>query len=202
MKNNILIIALVSIVTIVIIAAVILASVLNSSKDPSDSDSESSDRGSSYQTGLNFPSDSSDPDVSSDVSDLPDSALGLNIMNTAKSVLDREPAVPFLENGASLDGFDNSGFIYYVLRENGFMTCPRGLADQTKMAGRLEFNELRRGDLVFFRNEGEGDGPGYGGIYIGDRKMIACLMPGTFVQEVDISDKYYEEMFYCGVGLS
>lgn len=203
MKNNILIIVLVTIVALGVIATVILTSVLNSSKEPSDSDAGNSGSSNSFfESSYPYSDNSGSGSESSDSSDIGDNLIGSNIANTAKNILERVPKVPFSENGASLDGFDNSGFIYYVLRENGFMTCPRGLKDQTKMAARLEFNELKRGDLVFFCNEGDRSEAGYGGIYIGNKKMIACLMPGTFVQEVDISGKYYAENFYCGVSLS
>ncbi len=205
MKNtNILIIVLVTLVALGVIATVILAGVLNSSEEVSDSSTEESGSRSYSTTEFSYPytESISDDSVSSSSSDVEDSLIGSNIVNTARSILEREPKVPFKENGASLDGFDNSGFIYYVLRENGFMTCPRGLNEQTKMAARLEFNQLKRGDLVFFCNEGNPNEAGYGGIYIGGNKMIACLMPDTFVQEIDISDKYYAEYFYCGVSLS
>lgn len=203
MKNNILIIVLVTIVALGVIATVILLAVLNNSDDPSQGSGSDDTNSNSYEI-----SDSSDhsSDFSSGIdpvsSDIDNSGIGSNIVNTAISILEREPKVPFLENGATLEGFDNSGFIYYVLRENGFMTCPRTLNEQTKMAARLELNEIKRGDLVFFCNEGDDSKAGFGGIYIGDGKMIACLVPDTFVQEVDISESYYAERFYCGVSLS
>lgn len=203
MKNNILIIVLVTVVAIGVIAAVILAGVINNSSDPSDStDDLRSDPYSLSDSSSLMPPDSDSGSDSSDNSGTEDNLIGINIVNTAKSILEHEPKIPFVENGASLEGFDNSGFIYYVLRKNGFVTCPRGLKEQTKMAARLGFDELKRGDLVFFCNEGSKDEAGFGGIYIGDDKMIACLMPGTYVQEVDISGTFYAENFYCGVSLS
>lgn len=108
---------------------------------------------------------------------------------------------PFAEDGDTPEGFDNSGFIYYVLRENGYITCPRGVAAQAAMGISLDYHELKAGDLVFFYNE-TASGAGFGGIYIGDGKMISCLMPGTSVKEVDISTGYYRDSFYKGVSLS
>lgn len=203
MKNNILIIVLVTIVALGVIATVILLSVLNNSYDPSQGSGSDDPNSNSYV--MTEPSDHGSDSiysVDSSGSSVDENGIGSNIVNTAVGILEREPKVPFLENGATLEGFDNSGFIYYVLRENGFMTCPRTLNEQTKMAARLELNEIKRGDLVFFCNEDDNSKAGFGGIYIGDGKMIACLVPGTFVQEVDISEKYYAERFYCGVSLS
>lgn len=213
MKNNILIIAIVTIAALGVIAAVIIASVLNSEEPPPDSSGTSS-----FQS-VNVP-DSSDPvDASSDISDgssddrssVPadsgsdssDSSAGGSseaerIIATANSLI----GVPFAENGSSPDGFDNSGFIYYVLRENGYITCPRGTEAQARMGARLEYNELKVGDLVFFTDGAGGDTASVGGIYIGGGKMIACMMPGTLVREVDISVSYYRDNFFGGVSLT
>ncbi len=204
MKNNIMIIVLVTLVALGVIITVIIASVANSSeKEPPDSLDSSSYAFSEdpvSDSGL-FPSDS-DP-YSGGQSGLNSGyTVGDDIVTTARAILERKDKVPFLENGATLEGFDNSGFIYYVLRENGFITCPRGLQAQTAMGRRLEYDELKRGDLVFFCNEDDLSSAGYGGIYTGNGTMIACLMPGTYVSETDISGSYHREHFFCGVSLS
>lgn len=210
MKNNILIIAGVTVIALGVIAAVILASVLNSGNESSDISSE--DNSSSIiisQT--SEPSDSSDessystdsgassePPVSSseDSSDLPNEAEG--IVATANSLI----GVPFLENGSDPDGFDNSGFIYYVLRENGYITCPRQTEAQSRMGSHLDYDSVKEGDLVFFSNEAGSGEANFGGIYVGGGKMIACLMPGTLVREVDITTDYYRTNFFGGVSMT
>ena len=209
MKNNILIIAGVTIVALGVIVAVILASVLNSGDGSSDSSSddlshsvitipptsEPSDTSedSTYSTVISDPIDSS-PGDSSDTS-LGNEAQG--IIATANSLI----GVPFLENGSDPDGFDNSGFIYYVLRENGYITCPRQTEAQSRMGLRLDYDSIKEGDLVFFSNE-DSDEANFGGIYVGGGKMIACLMPGTLVREVDITTDYYRDNFFGGVSLT
>lgn len=210
MKNNILIIAGVTVIALGVIAAVILASVLNSGNESSDISSE--DNSSSIiisQT--SEPSDSSDessystdsgassePPVSSseDSSDFPNEAEG--IVATANSLI----GVPFLENGSDPDGFDNSGFIYYVLRENGYITCPRQTEAQSRMGSHLDYDSVKEGDLVFFSNEAGSGEANFGGIYVGGGKMIACLMPGTLVREVDITTDYYRTNFFGGVSMT
>lgn len=213
MKNNILIIAGVTVVALGVIAAVILASVLKSGESSSDSSddhgysvitSESSetsappdDSSDTSSSSFELPPESSDPPVSSEDSSDSYSSEALGIITTANSLL----GVPFLENGSDPDGFDNSGFIYYVLHENGYITCPRGTEAQSVMGARLDYDSIKEGDLVFFSNEGSGEA-NFGGIYIGDGKMIACLMPGTFVKEVDITTDYYRTNFFGGVSLT
>ncbi len=216
MKNNILIIAIVTFVAIAVIVAVILASVLNSSKPPDSSNDssgystessdypespgtsdapsdDSSDYTSSYEQSDPSSSESTD---SSDTSDVGGSEAE-GIIAAANSLI----GVPFAENGSDPDGFDNSGFIYYVLRENGYITCPRGTEAQSRMGTRLGYDEIKEGDLVFFSDEGS-DEVSFGGIYVGDGKMIACLMPGTLVREVDITTQYYRSNFFGGVSLT
>lgn len=210
MKNNILIIAGVTVVALGVIVAVILASVLNSGDGPSDisSDdlshsisipqtSEPSDTSeeSTYSTDSTVVSDPSDN--SADSSDTSLGNEGQEIVATANSLI----GVPFLDNGSDPDGFDNSGFIYYVLRENGYITCPRQTEAQSRMGARLDYDSIKEGDLVFFSNE-DSDEANFGGIYVGGGKMIACLMPGTLVREVDITTDYYRDNFFGGVSLT
>ncbi len=107
----------------------------------------------------------------------------------------------FADGGESPQtGFDNSGFIYYVLRENGYITCPRGVSAQSEWGTEISYPELVPGDLVFF-SEG-GSVAEFGGIYSGDGVMIACLMPGTQVKEVNITTDYYRGHFFRGVAIS
>lgn len=214
MKNNILIIAVVTLVAVGVIVAVILTSVLNGADVPSEPDDSSgysvevpSDPESSGT--LEESSDSSSDDQSSSEPSVPespgssetsDSGVGSEvdgIIAMANSLI----GVPFAENGSDPDGFDNSGFIYYVLHENGYITCPRGTEAQSEMGARIGYDELKDGDLVFFSDEDSGMAS-FGGIYIGGGKMIACLMPGTLVREVDITTDYYRENFFGGVSLS
>ncbi len=212
MKNNILLISVVAFISIVVITVVIVLSA--SDKDKKDSDSRSSHSSqSTYSEFVPEPTEESSEPVTESTTHqttpaapetneptqetLPASPEAEGIIATAKSLI----GVPFADDGDTPDGFDNSGFIYYVLRENGYITCPRGVTKQAAMGTAVSFDELKEGDLVFFYNE-DNSGAGFGGIYIGNNKMIACLMPGTFVKEVDISTDYYRNSFYRGVSLS
>lgn len=123
--------------------------------------------------------------------------VGQRIADLAMSLI----GSPFVLNGDSPDGFDNSGFIYYVLRQNGFITCPRTTDAQSRMGARIERDKIKTGDLVFFELEGSGEAD-FGGIYIGNGKMVASLNPDTNVVEVDITTDYYTASFYGGISLS
>ncbi len=114
---------------------------------------------------------------------------------TAQALL----GIPFADGGASPEaGFDSSGFIYYVLRENGFVNCSRAIGEQAVMGNLVDsIAELKSGDLVFFSDSGER--AQYGGIYIGDGIMVSCSTPGDKVKEVNINVNYYLTHFYTGV---
>lgn len=120
------------------------------------------------------------------------------IVQTAEMLL----GIPFAENGVSPGtGFDNSGFIYYVLRENGFINCPRLTGEQAAMGTVIGYDELRSGDLAFFCTADSGN-PDFGGIYIGNGQMIYCPMPGRTVETADVSIDYWKRTFVSGVRLS
>ncbi len=148
------------------------------------------------------PSSSSTPASTGSVTSAPSGEFSAaeSIVATANSLI----GVPFVMGGNNSDGFDNPGFIYYVLRENGFQNCSHSVEKQSKMGRKLEFSELKAGDLVFFYDETDTD-VGFGGIYVGDGKMIACLTPTNReagVMSADITTPYYQRKFCCGVSLS
>ena len=56
-----------------------------------------------------------------------DSTQTNGIVATAEALM----GIEFAEGGDEpSEGFDNSGFIYYVLRENGYIACPRQISGQ------------------------------------------------------------------------
>lgn len=203
MKYNIILIIAVSIVSIAIIVISVLLSVGGSGGESSEVSVQTSAVTSAttaepkpeQTTTTATTATESEPDPETVAPEHEEVIEG--IIATANSLIGTE----FVEGGSDPNGFDNSGFIYYVLRENGYLSCPRGVAAQASMGTQLEYDELKRGDLVYFYGEGTTTA-GFGGIYCGDGIMIACLMPGTRVKEVDITLNYYRTNFCNGVSLS
>lgn len=202
MKNNIILILVVTVISV----AIIVASVIISAGGGEESSDASSQATTSATTVTTTAPPQTEPitvtttttamTVVSDASY--DAETAEHIIATAHSLL----GIDFTDGGESPDtGFDNSGFIYYVLRDNGYITCPRGVAAQAEMGSRLTYDELKKGDLVFFCTE-DFSSVGYGGIYSGDGKMIACLMPGTQVKEINIESEYYQTYFSHGVSIT
>lgn len=203
MKYNIILIIAVSLVSIAIIVISVLLSLGGSGGESSEASSQTAAVTSSaiaepqpeQTTAAVTTTSESEPDPETVAPEHAEVIEG--IIATATSLVGTE----FVDGGDDPNGFDNSGFIYYVLRENGYLSCPRGVAAQAAMGTALEYDELKRGDLVFFFGEGTSSA-GFGGIYCGDGVMIACLMPGTRVKEVDITTNYYRTNFCNGVSLS
>ncbi|MCH5324426.1 MAG: C40 family peptidase [Eubacterium sp.] len=118
------------------------------------------------------------------------------IVETAQALI----GIDFATGGASPEtGFDNSGLIYYVLRENGYINCPRSTYDQKNMGTRINIDQLQPGDLVFFVDKDTDNEIGFGGIYIGDDQLIYSPYPGEKVKYADLTGSYWRTNFDCAV---
>ncbi len=211
MKNNILLILAVTVISIGIIVATVMISGGNDQRSSSDSSSSGTSSTTTADT-ITQPTEETPLAPAPETTTAPvetappveatqeayDSDAAERIISTAHSLI----GIDFAEGGDTPEaGFDNSGFIYYVLRENGYITCPRGLKSQSEMGAALSYDQLRAGDLAFFHGEGT-QSISFGGIYCGDGIMLACLMPGTQVKEINIASDYYKEHFANGVGIT
>ena len=212
MKNNILLILAVTVISIGIIVATVLISGAGSGDNRDESSSSMPKQTTVSTTTAYIPPTEEAPLANTPVTTEPaetsatveidedtyDSATADSIISTAHSLI----GIDFADGGDTPGvGFDNSGFIYYVLRENGYITCPRGLRAQSEMGTALTYDELRKGDLAFFYSEDKSS-VAFGGIYCGDGIMIACLMPGTQVKEINITSPYYTEYFCKGISIT
>ncbi len=105
---------------------------------------------------------------------------------------------PFYFGGADPDtGFDNSGLMYYVLKENG-IDCPRLTNEIAEWGEKVAFDELKPGYLVFFEYEGSGKAD-FGGIYIGGGMMMVSTDEDRPVSVTDITTEYYQKIFQFGI---
>ncbi|MBM7095623.1 peptidoglycan-binding protein [Bacillus sp. H-16] len=87
----------------------------------------------------------------------------LNLIADASTFL----GTPYVWGGASPTGFDCSGFIQYVFKQNG-LTVPRTAAQQYNFGKNVSKPQV--GDIVFF--ETYTSGPSHNGIYIGNNQFI------------------------------
>lgn len=137
----------------------------------------------------------------SESSDTTVTDLRSQIVATAEALV----GIDYVSGMASPEqGFDNSGLIYYVLRENGFINCPRGTAAQKEMGTSIGLDEIREGDLLFFTDKDSetGETIEFGGIYIGNGKLIYSPYPGEKVKFADINSAYWQNSFSVAISVA
>lgn len=138
---------------------------------------------------------------SNESSDTTVTDLRSQIVATAEALV----GIDYVSGMASPEqGFDNSGLIYYVLRENGFINCPRGTAAQKEMGTSIGLDEIREGDLLFFADKDSetGEAIEFGGIYIGNGKLIYSPYPGEKVKFADINSTYWQNSFSIAISIA
>lgn len=138
----------------------------------------------------------------SDIISLPESSdnsstindLRTQIVSTAEALV----GVDYVSGMATPEqGFDNSGLIYYVLRENGFINCPRGTAAQKEMGTTVALSEIEPGDILFFTDKDSETGEmiDFAGIYTGNGQLIYSPYPGEKVKFADLNSSYWQNCF-------
>lgn len=138
---------------------------------------------------------------SNESSDTTVTDLRSQIVATAEALV----GIDYVSGMASPEqGFDNSGLIYYVLRENGFINCPRSTAAQKEMGTSIGLDEIREGDLLFFADKDSetGEAIEFGGIYIGNGKLIYSPYPGEKVKFADINSAYWQNSFSIAISIA
>ena len=115
---------------------------------------------------------------------------GSQIVKEAKKYL----GVPYKYGGASPDGFDCSGFVYYVYRSLG-IKISRTQPEMYEQGRSVSKSELKPGDLVFFQNTYKA-GISHVGIYVGDGKFIHSPHSGEVVSYSNLNSDYYTSHYY------
>ncbi len=95
--------------------------------------------------------------------------------------------------------FDCSGFTKYVYKKNG-ITLPRYSGHQAKVGVKVSYNELEKGDLVFFDTEKKFQKKvNHVGIYMGNGKFIHASSAKKKVIITSFNQKtFYKKRFLWG----
>ena len=156
------------------------------STTPQSTDSEPSSQQTTVSDIISLPESS---DNSSTIND-----LRTQIVSTAEALV----GVDYVSGMATPEqGFDNSGLIYYVLRENGFINCQRGTAAQKEMGTTVPLSEIEPGDILFFTDKDSETGEmiDFAGIYTGNGQLIYSPYPGEKVKFADLNSSYWQNCF-------
>jgi cell wall-associated NlpC family hydrolase len=89
--------------------------------------------------------------------------------------------------GASPAGFDCSGLVQYAYGEAG-KKVPRTTGQLWNFAGEVEYDDLRAGDLLFFRIDGK---MSHVGIYLGDERFVHAPSTGRTVAVESLAAEFY-----------
>ncbi|HGM5580160.1 C40 family peptidase [Pseudomonas sp. MNR3A] len=93
-------------------------------------------------------------------------------------------------------GFDCSGFIGYLFREEAGMNLPRSTREMINVdAPKVARNKLKPGDLLFFSTNGRGR-VSHAGIYLGDNQFIHSSSRRSGGVRIDnLDDRYWSKTF-------
>ena len=93
-------------------------------------------------------------------------------------------------------GFDCSGFIGYLFREEAGLKLPRSTREMINVdAPQVARNKLKPGDLLFFSTNGRGR-VSHAGIYLGDNQFIHSSSRRSGGVRIDsLGDRYWSKTF-------
>lgn len=133
------------------------------------------------------------PQVHEDSSTLPEVATGPGV--EALRVAQQMLGIPYQYGGTGPKGFDCSGLVAYSYAQTG-ITLPRTVRAQYARTRPVTINELRPGDLVFFRLKGSTIS--HVGIYQGQHKFIHAPATGKMVLSDSLDNRYWRERWVRG----
>jgi len=98
---------------------------------------------------------------------------------------------PYKYGGSSpSSGFDCSGLVQYSFRHAG-VTLPHNTLQQRSASRLVKVSELRRGDLLFFDQEGKKNS--HVGIYLGDGRFVHAPSSGKSVRNDALANPYWKK---------
>ena len=116
---------------------------------------------------------------------------GQKIADLAKSLV----GSPYKYGGKTPYGFDCSGLVFYTHGKVGLRT-PRTSLHQFKSAKNIPLNELRNGDLIFFKLTRAR--VSHVGIYVGNGRFIHAPQSGRQVKATYLTDAYWKTKIVSG----
>jgi len=99
---------------------------------------------------------------------------------------------PYRYGGSTPAGFDCSGLVQYSYRQAG-VKLPRSTEAQLVTGTRVRLSSARRGDLLFFDEEGKKKS--HVGIYLGDGRFVHAPSSGKHVRTDSLDAAYWKKHF-------
>ena len=102
---------------------------------------------------------------------------------------------PYRNGGSDPSGFDCSRFIQYVFAQMG-LALPREVHEQYKVGKKLDEDDLKPGDLVFFHTVSKG--ASHVGLMVGDDQFVHAPSSKGVVRVEHLSSSYWAPRFVGG----
>ena len=115
-------------------------------------------------------------------------SMAVRASSAAVSMLGR----PYQYGGRSPKGFDCSGLVHYSYARAG-KNVPRSTDALRSAARPVASNHLRKGDLLFFHQEGKRSS--HVAIYVGDGSFVHAPSSGKRVRSDKLHDPYWKKHF-------
>lgn len=97
---------------------------------------------------------------------------------------------PYRYGGTTPRGFDCSGLVYYAYRKAG-IAVPRTTREQYRQADRVSVDDIRPGDLLFFRIHSREIS--HVAIYTGQRRILHAPSGGKQVTYSKLDNPYWRQ---------
>ena len=114
-----------------------------------------------------------------------------SVAEQAASIALRQVGVPYRYGGTTPRGFDCSGLVQYSYQRAG-KAVPRTTTQLWNATSAVDNDDIRVGDLLFFRFEGK---MSHVGMYIGDSRFVHAPSSGKTVSVESLSSDYYRRAF-------
>ena len=114
---------------------------------------------------------------------------GDKIVATAFDLRNKVSISSTTNNTASLT-FTNGGLVNYIFMKNGVNLGTTNIKEQIKLGKEVSYNNLQKGDLVFFNYNLGSQTPGMVAIYAGDHRLILSSPADGYYTRVDQLDWY------------
>jgi len=113
------------------------------------------------------------------------------------SFIDNWMGTPYMYGGSTKDGIDCSSFTSTLLQAIFNLSVPRTAKEQYDACVRVHKNDLREGDLVFFKTQGSRRGVSHVGVYIGNNYFVhSSTSSGVMISNLD--EDYFSTRFVSG----
>src|SRR5690606_28387197 len=118
------------------------------------------------------------------------STLGQQLVAAANEYM----YIPYVWGGSTPDGFDCSGFTYYIVNKVAGVNYPRELERQMEWGTPVERGNLQIGDIIYFENTYK-EGLSHVGFYVGDGQFLSATGRLGEVGVESLNDSYWDARY-------